>query len=248
MHLDRLISVLEAVAIAGRPVSASEIQMATGIPRPSCYRLLQSLSDQGLLHEIERRGYVAGQRLARLSVLAQPDTDLAAQSASLLRDAAEDLGESVFLSRVRTKGAEIVHVETPTDPARSYVHPGLGLRPLHACSCSKVIAAYADESFRRHVFADTLKAFTPKTCTDPMTLEAELGQIRRQGYAECVEELEVGVASVAVPVVLGDAGSPFSIGATGPIRRFGAGRRHSIGGNLSAVAMSLTKILVARTA
>ncbi|NNE23580.1 MAG: helix-turn-helix domain-containing protein, partial [Rhizobiales bacterium] len=33
MHLSRVISVLETIAIAGRPVSASEVQRATGLPR-----------------------------------------------------------------------------------------------------------------------------------------------------------------------------------------------------------------------
>ena len=43
MHLDRLIAILELVAVAGRPVTASEIQKATGLPKPTCYRMMQTL-------------------------------------------------------------------------------------------------------------------------------------------------------------------------------------------------------------
>ena len=33
MHLERLITVLEALAIGGRPVTAPEVQQATGLPQ-----------------------------------------------------------------------------------------------------------------------------------------------------------------------------------------------------------------------
>ena len=51
MHLDRLITVLETVASAGRAVSPADVQRATGIPRPTCYRLLQTLSEHRLLDD-----------------------------------------------------------------------------------------------------------------------------------------------------------------------------------------------------
>ena len=49
MLLDRLITIMELVAVAGRPVSAADIQKATGLPKPTCYRLVQTLLDQGMI-------------------------------------------------------------------------------------------------------------------------------------------------------------------------------------------------------
>jgi hypothetical protein len=60
--------------------------------------------------------------------------------------------------------------------------------------------------------------------------------IRERGYAECVEEIEVGVSSVAAPVRIGNLGVPFSVGATGPIRRFTGRQREKIGIKLIEVA------------
>ena len=45
--------VLETVAIAGRAVSPADVQRATGLPRPTCYRLLQTLAEHRLLDEPE---------------------------------------------------------------------------------------------------------------------------------------------------------------------------------------------------
>ncbi len=51
MHLERLINLLEIIAVIGRPVSATEVQVVSGLPKPTCYRLVQTLQEQGLIEE-----------------------------------------------------------------------------------------------------------------------------------------------------------------------------------------------------
>lgn len=237
MHLNRLISVLETVAVAGRPLSAPELQQATGLPRPTCYRLLQTLAEHRLLDEPEGTSrYLIGERLIRIALLGRSDVDVRHAAAPTMKDAAIDFGEAVFLSRYRNKGVEIIHVETPADPARAYVHPGLGHRPMHACSCSKAIAAFAEEDFREDILNGPLKAYTDRTKITGEALRREFSHIQARGYAECVEEIEIGVSSVAAPVQVGAIGATFSIGATGPIRRFTSAHRAKIGVQLIQLA------------
>ncbi|MEL6961721.1 MAG: IclR family transcriptional regulator [Pseudomonadota bacterium] len=237
MHLDRLIAVLEAVAIAGRAISPVDMQRATGIPRPTCYRLLQTLAEHHLLDEVPGGSrYLIGQRLKRIALLGQPDADVCQAAAPTLRETAINFGEAVFLSRFRDRTVEIIHVETPIDTARSFIHPGLGNRPLHACSCSKAIAAFADQAFQSDLLTRPLRAYTEQTMTLPSDVEREFASIRERGYAECVEEIEVGVSSVAAPIRIGELGVPFSVGATGPIRRFTTRHRELIGARLIKVA------------
>jgi IclR family acetate operon transcriptional repressor len=244
MHLDRVVTVLETVAVAGRPVSASELQTATGLPRPTCYRLLQTLAENGLLDMVENGAkYLVGQRLMRLALLGQTDTDVRTAAAPAMKEAAVQFGEAVFLSRFRNKGVEIIHVEVPTDPSRSFIHPGLGYRPMHACSCSKAIAAFAEEAFRNEILAGPMRAYTEFTKRDAKDLAAEFDQIQIDGFAQCVEEIEMGVSSVAAPVRVGNIGATFSIGATGPIRRFTAPRRAEIGAQLTVLAAKVATTL-----
>ena len=237
MHLDRLIAVLETVAIAGRAVSPADVQRVTGLPRPTCYRLLQTLAEHRLLDEPEDASrYLIGERLKRIALLGQPDVDVCRAVAPTLKETAIEIGESVFLSRFRDKMVEIIHVETPADAARSFIHPGLGNRPMHACSCSKAIAAFADQEFQSEILSSPLRAYTERTKTKPVEIEREFAIIRNSGYAECVEEIEVGVSSVAAPIRIGNLGVPFSVGATGPIRRFTGRHRKKIGAGLIEVA------------
>ena len=240
MHLDRLIQVLETVAIAGKPVSPAEVQRVTGIPRPTCYRLLQALADHRLLDQPDDASrYLVGDRLKRIVLLGQSDADIRLAAAPTLQEAAIEFGEAVFLSRFRDKTVEIIDVKTPVDAARSFVHPGLGNRPLHACSCSKAIAAFADPEFQQEMLSKPLRAYTEQTKTHAVDIERDFSRIRELGYAECVEEIEVGVSSVAAPIRIGGLGVPFSVGATGPIRRFTDSYRRKIGVGLMEISQKI---------
>jgi IclR family acetate operon transcriptional repressor len=239
MHLARVMKVLEAVAMAGRPVTASEVQQLTDLPRPTCYRFLHSMQAEQLLDEVSSGRFIVGESLVRLALLGQTDVDICRSAAPTLQRAADELGEAVFLSRFRNRGVEIIHVEVPGDAKRSFVHPGLGFRPMHACSCSKVIAAFADDTFRQDILSGPMRSFTEYTRCDPRRLSREFDQILSSGYAECVQEIELGVSSVAAPVQIGSVGALYSIGATGPVRRFTKDRRAQIGEQLCQMAQKM---------
>ena len=237
MHLDRLISILEIVAVAGRPVSTAEIQKATGLPKPTCYRLTQTLQDQGLVDIPSGDGRVViGERLIRIALLGKSDVDVRKAAAPLLKAAAVQFNETVFLARFRSNQVEIIHAETPEDPGRAFVHPGLGVRPMHACSCSKAIAAFTEPEFQTSIISGSLKAYTEHTKTTDAELRAEFARIAERGFADCDQEIDLGIASVAAPVSIGNIGATFSVGAVGPIRRFGETKREVIGQQLMTLA------------
>ena len=192
-----------------------------------------------LLDEVSSGRFIVGESLVRLALLGQTDVDICRSAAPTLQRAADDLGEAVFLSRFRNRGVEIIHVEVPGDAKRSFVHPGLGFRPMHACSCSKVIAAFADDTFRQDILSGPMRSFTEYTRCDPQRLSREFDHILSSGYAECVQEIELGVSSVAAPVQIGSVGALYSIGATGPVRRFTKDRRAQIGEQLCQMAQKM---------
>lgn len=237
MHLERLLHLLEIVAVAGRPVTVAEVQRATSLPKPTCYRLIQSLLAQKLIDEpFEDGRYVIGERTIRIALLGKSDVDVRRCAAPLLRSAASSFNETVFLARFRDNKVEIIHVETPDDPARAYIHPGLGVRPMHACSCSKAIAAFAEPALRDSIVRGGLKAYTEHTKTTEADLRREFEEIAARGFADCDQEIDIGIASVAAPVSVGSVGAIFSIGAVGPVRRFGRDCRMEIGRKLVALS------------
>ncbi|HMB14569.1 MAG TPA: IclR family transcriptional regulator C-terminal domain-containing protein [Roseovarius sp.] len=238
MHLERLIWILEIVGQKGE-ATVAEICAHSDLPKPTAYRLVQDLVGVGLLEPVARGRFTIGTRLKHITHNDQSDRALLALIAPALKQAAGEIGSAFFLSRLRGKSVEIIHVETP-DTGVSYLHPGLGKRPLHACSCSKAVAAFSPDLFLTGEMEGRLRAYTEFTVTNIHDLEAEFETIRRQGFAECVEEIERGMCSVATPLAPSGPGALMSIGATGSVRVFTPAFRAKLGPRIIKIASELS--------
>jgi len=241
MHLERLTSILEIVGQKGE-ATVAEICAHSDLPKPSAYRLVQDLVGVGLLEPVARRQFMIGSRLKRITHSDHSDGALLEVIAPALKQAATKFGTAFFLSRLRGKSVEIIHVETP-DTGVSYLHPGLGKRPLHACSCSKAVAAFSPHLYLTGEMEGRLRAYTEFTLTKVHDLEAEFDTIRRRGYAECVEEIERGMCSVAAPLAPSGPGATMSIGATGSVRVFTSAFREKLGPQIRQIAHEMSASL-----
>ncbi len=240
MHLDRMALILEIVGQKGE-ATVADICAHSDLPKPSAYRLVNDLAGAGFLDPVSKGRYTVGGRLRRITESDQSDQALLEAIAPALRQASNDHGAAFFASRLRGRAVEIIHVETP-DTGVSFLHPGLGRRPLHACSCSKAVAAFSPEV--AGALSGRLKAYTEHTLTDLADLDAEFALIRRRGYAECVEEIERGIGSVAAPLGAGRGAAPtMSIGATGSMRVFTPTFRKALGRELIGLAEELSERL-----
>ena len=238
MHLERLISILEIVGQKG-DASVADICANSDLPKPTAYRLVQDLVGVGLLEPVSKGVFTLGTRLKRITHTDQSDRALLELTTPALKQAANTHGTTFFLSRLRAKAVEIIHVETP-ETGVSYLHPGLGRRPLHACSCSKAVAAFSPELVQPKELEGRLKAYTEFTLTRAEDLEAEFEIIRQRGYAECVEEIERGMCSVAAPLGVTGPGATISIGTTGSVRVFDTAFRAEIGEEVTRLAHTLS--------
>ncbi len=236
MYLDRLTMILEVVGQKGA-ATVAEICSHTDLPRPTTYRLVNDLTDTGLLDPVSKGQFAIGYRLKQITEPDQSDQALLETIAPVLSNAADTHSAAFFLSRLRGDAVEIIAVETP-DTGVSFLHPGLGKRPLHACSCSKAVAAFSPTL--AETMSTRLKAYTQFTQTDRAEVATEFALVRKRGYAECVEEIELGMCSVAAP--LGPAGQTpaMSIGATGSVRVFTPTFRKKIGKELISLANGIS--------
>jgi DNA-binding IclR family transcriptional regulator len=239
VHLERLALILEIVGQKG-DATVADICAHSDLPKPTAYRLVNDLADAGLLDSVAKGRYAVGNRLKRITEANHSDQQLLETIAPALRQAADTHGITFFLSRLRGRAVEIIHVETPNTGV-SFLHPGLGKRPLHACSCSKAVAAFSPDIAEAMV--GRLKAYTEFTLTDHDDLRAEFNRIRRSGYAECVEEIERGMCSVAVPLGPSGQAPAMSIGAAGSLRVFTPAFRKQTGEELLLLARDLSERL-----
>ena len=195
----RLLALLEVIAEKDQYFTLQSLVDETGMPKPTLHRMLQQLENSGMLQrEADNRHYSKGTRLRRLAeTLLLNDTVQGARHA-VLAELVREVGESCNITALA--GAEVLYldrVETSA-PLRFYLHPGSRV-PAHCSASGKLFLAQMSPAQRRRLLAEVpLTSFTRNTITDIDALEAEIEQVRQQGYAFDDEEFLPGLLCIAV--------------------------------------------------
>lgn len=219
MH-ERLIQLLEAISSASTPVSVQDLISMTGFPRTSIYRNISALLETGLVEEADPGNrYVLGMRFVKIALTGKSDSHVINAVTPMMQKTVRSLVETAFLARYRGGRVQLIHIVTPSDPAVSYIYPGLGQRPVHACASGKIIAAFVDPTLSEPMHEPNPIRYTERTIVARDAIEKELNRVRRDGYAICDSEMETGVTSIAVPIMIDKLGSIFALGVIGPESR-----------------------------
>ncbi len=198
---------------------------ALGLPLATTHHLLATLVVEGLLSKDGKRRYILGPKVGMLAdafehqmlppeYLLEPLRQLADTTAETAHLCAWRHGEVVALASV--EGSQAVRVAS--------VHTGLA-GFAHARASGKVLLALSSKSARDAYLArHSLERLTDRTITGRSELDAELENVRQQGYAIDDEEFAPGVACVAAPIAVGSSViGAYSVSA--PLARFRERRR-----------------------
>jgi DNA-binding IclR family transcriptional regulator len=204
--LDRSVALLDL--LGDGPRTLRWLADASGLPRPTAYRLLVALEAHRLVARDSSGAFQLGPRLAELAVRAGPAVDLAALAGPVLARLHEATGESVQLY-VRSGDRRLCVAARDAGTGLRDSVPVGALLPLDVGSGGKVLLAWS---------ADLAGL--------PSDRAAELAAVRRRGWASSVAEREPGVASVSAPV-LADGQLLAALCVSGPASRIGQapGRR-----------------------
>jgi IclR family transcriptional regulator, acetate operon repressor len=194
---DKTLYVLEALADHSR---IADIAAASGLPKPTVHRILQTLVRRGFALTDGRGEYVGGPRILSLAGRFMQRFDLAERVRPILRELQERTEWTVHLALL--SGDEAVYV-AKLEGAKPYhlaSRVGMSLR-LHCTSIGKaILATMPDAEVRALLRRAGMGARTPHTLTDEDLLLKDLAGVRRRGYAEDHEENEAGVCAVGAAV------------------------------------------------
>jgi DNA-binding IclR family transcriptional regulator len=196
----KVLALLGAFTVEAPEFSLNELARRTGLPLSTTYRLATELVEWGALERVDGGGYRPGLRLLEVASLAPRAASLNETVTPFLQDLYVATRENVHLALL--DGHEVLYVERVTGRASVTVKSRRGGRlPLHATGVGKVLLAYAPEEFVEEVIARGLERYTPYTIVAPGHLRRTLAEIRRTGVAFAREEMTVGRASVAAPLL-----------------------------------------------
>lgn len=180
--------------------SISEVAAATGLDRATTRRCLLTLAHLGYA-DYDGKFFTLTPRVLRLGTACLATMPLPQLVQPLLDQLSDEIGESSSVSIL--DGAEIVYVARAAQRKVMSITlmPGSRL-PAYCTSMGRVLlAALPEAEARERLGSVPLPRRTPHTLTEPEAVMAELARVRAEGYAVIDQEVEIGLRSIAVPLL-----------------------------------------------
>jgi IclR family acetate operon transcriptional repressor len=233
----RTIRLLKLFTAEAPELQLIEISSLSSLNKTTTHRLLQALLSEELLDRNPGSGaYRLGPGMMALGVQALSSNDLRLRARPLLKRLAEETGETATLE-VPIDDTMLI-LDEVTSKHFLGASGNVGTRwPIHATSTGKALIAFDQSGPDR--LGPELIYLTSNTITQFDKLEKELGDIRRRGFAEVVDELEDGLSGVAA-VVRGGMGEVLgALSICGPSQRMSESRRSQLGVIICTAASQL---------
>ncbi|PZU89925.1 MAG: IclR family transcriptional regulator [Shinella sp.] len=194
------LAVIETFTAEHPRQSISDVAAASGLDRATARRCLLTLAHFGYA-DYDGKFFTLTPRVLRLGTACLATMPLPQMVQPLLDTLSDELGESSSVSIL--DGDEIVYVARAAQRKVMSIAlmPGSRL-PAFCTSMGRVLlSALPEEEIRQRLALHPLTARTPMTVTDPDTLMERIRTVRAQGYAVINQEVELGLRSIAVPVL-----------------------------------------------
>lgn len=199
--LARGLAVLRCFADNQQPMTIAQASQATGLSRSAVKRCLHTLVRLGYAMQ-QGAAYALRPKVLALGYAFMSSSTLAIRAQPLLDQLRDDIHESCSLGVLEE---DKVYYVARAEVARIMsIALRVGSRlPLYCTSMGRVLLAgqsrQEQEAYLRRTPLDRL---TPETRIDPAEILTLVDHAASEGYAIVDQELEIGLRSIAVPVVV----------------------------------------------
>ena len=214
--------ILEVVARFGTGTTAKEITDTLQMAPATAYRMLNALvGDEYLVRTSDLRGFALGHAISGLITAATPP-NVPTAARAVIEEFRRGNRFTVHLFMFRNASLRIAD-EDPYYPLRSAYEM---LRYPHASAAGKLMLAELDD-LSASLPGGQLAKLTAHTITNRAKLEEQLEEIRFNGEASEVNEMEQGSSSLALPVRMPNGSVGAALCLSGPSERFAAIYEHA---------------------
>lgn len=194
------LAVIEVFDAAHARLSITDVAELTGLERATARRCLLTLTSLGYA-SYDGKFFMLTPRVLRLGHSYLAATPLPGIIQPFLERLTAATGESA--SAAVLDGTDILYIARASLRRVMSINLSPGTRlPAYCSSMGRILlAAMPPASARSLLERSDRPANTPKTKTDLTALMDELALVARQGYAVIDEELELGLRSIALPLL-----------------------------------------------
>ncbi|MEX2381793.1 MAG: IclR family transcriptional regulator [Opitutales bacterium] len=199
--IEKTFQVLEVMARRGEPMPLVRLSAEAVLPKPTAYRILQSLAALGYVAQEEKTGYYfATDRLAGLAAK-DPHLALKERAVPVMDRLHARFNETVNLGVLEGATISYLMVKETTQSLRWVVRPGRS-DPYYCTALGRAIAAFMPPDRLEAL----LKKTRPKLNGDSATMDRGrlreiLAETRRRGWASEEGETAAGVSCLAIPLM-----------------------------------------------
>jgi DNA-binding IclR family transcriptional regulator len=192
---------LVALADAPQPLTLKELAGKSKMSAPKAHRYLVSYSRLGLVEQEADSGrYALGEFALRLGLAALGRLDPVTAAASVMRDLAQEIDQTVAVAIWANHGATFVRWAGVDSPVSATLRVG-SVMPLSRSATGLLFLAFLPERrwatlLKAELAGNAKQRFSPQVQAE---LEPTLEKIRRQGYARTSEFIP-GITGLAAPV------------------------------------------------
>jgi IclR family pca regulon transcriptional regulator len=198
--LARGLVVIQAFTPQMPQMTISQLSLRTGLSRAAVRRCLYTLCKLGFAGADESQRYSLRPKMLTLANTYTASSTLANAAQPILERMSAIHHESFSVATL--DGDDIVYISRSSVNRVMSVDLHIGSRlPAFCTSMGRVLLAYLpQDQLEQYLSRLVLTPYTPRTINSVEKLRLALRNVRRNGYAICDQEYEVGLRSLAVPV------------------------------------------------
>ena len=189
----RSIDVLQIISDQDRAIIFTDILKKSDLTRPTLYRILSSLEEEGLVHKTNSKHYKLGSRLISLAQNALAQFDIRRIAYSALSKLRDETGETVHLA-IRSRDM-MVYVDKFESKEIVRMTSMVGtLIPFHSSSVGKAYLSGIDQNQLNKIL-ENLKFLpqTPQASENLNKIYKDIELTKKNGYSFDNEENENGI-------------------------------------------------------
>lgn len=200
-------------------LGVTDVARQLHLSKSTAHRLVSTLASGGLLDRNPLTGrYRLGLYLYELGQLAGSRHELTVVSTPVLQELQDVTGWTVHLTVAR--GPDCLNLErVPTLRGMKAMNDARRRWPSHAAAAGKVLCAF-DPAARAARMSAGFPALTPATLTAGEQFNRQLALVRQLGFAKSVDELRLGLTSLAAPVFDGQGKVRAAVSIAGASEEF----------------------------
>lgn len=241
--LHKTLDILEALKQAESSIGLALVARLVGMPKPTVYRILNTLETRGYVDRRTDGTYRMSEKLFSLQRERSLEENLRALAQPIMDRLSQRCRETVNLGTM--DGGEVVVIATIESPQSIRMTSKVGnRRHMHTTALGKMLLSGMEEKeIRRLIQLRGLPRCTPKSIVTQTALLSELKLTRRQGYAIDNQENELDGRCIAGPIYgpTGDLLAALSI--SGPAFRMDLQRLRSFHSVLKESCLALSEAL-----